>query len=493
MSPSVLPTDLPSYSSIPSMFPTRDPSESPSTKPSSNPSLQPSNIHSSLPSLHPTTLHPNACPSDGFLGRTFKSVVFDKCWIFELFAGGNVKVDPTDSTCSKTTPHSSTYVLTEYKQNTSNKIVFKTITGATESMWEVYIQILEDTELTKESLELTKLGWNTNELVFTLTVPDCASSEPSSKPSSMPSSEPSYKRSNSNSAPSIVTYNVAVCKPASQSSTDYGGSANRAVGGNANGYFNHNSVTHTWETTNNPWWKVDLEKVYKVERIEVYNRSESCCMDRIIGFVVEVYQGEISDSNRVYSSSTLSITGTAEYVYNFDLSSEDVSGDIVVITIPGDNKIISLAQVLVYSEEVDANPRVPPLCTVPSSELHAVSSGPTHKLGHCEGDCDNDSDCSGSLVCFQRNRFTKVPGCLGDGIEDYDYCADPNPEITLHGDSDNPTYGELGHCEGDCDKNSDCSGSLVCFQRNRFTKVPGCLGDGIENQDYCYVMYEARK
>jgi hypothetical protein len=181
MSPSVLPTELPSYSNIPSMFPTRNPSKSPSSKPSSSPSSKPSNIHSSLPSLHPTALHPNACPNDGFLGRTFKSVVYNECWIFELFTGGQIKVDPNDSTCSKTTPHSSTYVLTEYKQNSSNKIVFKTITGATESTWEGYIQIMEDTKLTKESLELTKLGWNTNELVFTLTVPDCASSEQSSK------------------------------------------------------------------------------------------------------------------------------------------------------------------------------------------------------------------------------------------------------------------------------------------------------------------------
>jgi hypothetical protein len=204
MSPSVVPTDLPSYSSIPSMFPTRDPSESPSTKPSSNPSLQPSNIHSSLPSLHPTALHPNACASDGFLGRTFKSLVFDECWTFELFSGGNINVDPTDSTCSATTPHSSTYVLGEYKENTSNKIFFETIPSTTDAAWEGYIEILEDTKLTQESLELTKLGWNTNKLVFTLSVPECASSEPSVRPSSMPSTSPSSKPSASSSFTSRV-------------------------------------------------------------------------------------------------------------------------------------------------------------------------------------------------------------------------------------------------------------------------------------------------
>jgi hypothetical protein len=195
MSPSVLPTDLPSYSSIPSMFPTRDPSPSPSYIRSSKPSALPSNIHSSLPSLHPSALHPNACASDGFLGRTFKSVVFDQCWTFESVTDGQIKVDPTDSTCSESTPHSSAYVLSQYKQNISNKIVFERIPGATESTWEGYIEILEDTKLTQENLELTKLGWTTNELVFTLTVPLCPSSAPSEKPSMKPSisasSEPS--------------------------------------------------------------------------------------------------------------------------------------------------------------------------------------------------------------------------------------------------------------------------------------------------------------
>jgi hypothetical protein len=106
----------------------------------------------------------------------FKSVVFEECWTFETFSSGQIKVDPTDSTCSKSTSHSSTYVLNQFKQNTSNKIVFEAIPGATESIWRGYIEILEDTKLTKETLKLKKLGWNTNELVFTLTVPLCPSS-----------------------------------------------------------------------------------------------------------------------------------------------------------------------------------------------------------------------------------------------------------------------------------------------------------------------------
>lgn len=39
--------------------------------------------------------------------------------------------------------------------------------------------------------------------------------------------------------------------------------------------------------------------------------------------------------------------------------------------------------------------------------------------GPCEGDCDDDSDCSDFLVCFQRQwyqPYLKVPGCAGRGV-----------------------------------------------------------------------------
>jgi alpha-tubulin suppressor-like RCC1 family protein len=233
MSPSILPTDLPSYSSIPSKFPTRDPSPSPSSIPSFKPSALPSNIHSSLPSLYPSALHPNACPSDGFLGRTFKSVVYDQCWIFETYPGGKMTIDPSDSTCSKVTPDSTAHVLSQYKQSISNKFVFERIPGATGSSWEGYIQIVEDAESTQETLKLTKFGWTTNKFAFMLKVSDCASSEPSVKPSlkpstspssqpssvwsSSPSSEPSFKPSGKPSAvPSSKPSSVPSSSPSSE-------------------------------------------------------------------------------------------------------------------------------------------------------------------------------------------------------------------------------------------------------------------------------------
>ena len=43
-------------------------------------------------------------------------------------------------------------------------------------------------------------------------------------------------------------------------------------------------------------------------------------------------------------------------------------------------------------------------------------------MGDGTGDCDYDSDCKDGLRCFQRGGLTSVPGCLGDGTPDWDYC-----------------------------------------------------------------------
>ena len=49
-------------------------------------------------------------------------------------------------------------------------------------------------------------------------------------------------------------------------------------------------------------------------------------------------------------------------------------------------------------------------------------------LGLCEGDCDSDADCASGLSCFQRDGTTPVPGCSGEGINDWDYCIEVEPQ-----------------------------------------------------------------
>ena len=106
-------------------------------------------------------------------------------------------------------------------------------------------------------------------------------------------------------------------------------------------------------------------------------------------------------------------------------------------------------------------------------------------LGLCQGDCDIDSDCEGSLHCYQRNDGDPTPpGCTGEGTNDFDYCFMPVPLKNLG----NPTADNyLGLCEGDCDKDSHCKGSLRCHQRHGSDGIPReCSGQVHEvNHDYC--------
>ena len=52
---------------------------------------------------------------------------------------------------------------------------------------------------------------------------------------------------------------------------------------------------------------------------------------------------------------------------------------------------------------------------------------PDDLCDQCEGDCQNDKDCKGNLVCYQKNKkTTTVPGCAGTTTSKTDWCVDPN-------------------------------------------------------------------
>ena len=60
-------------------------------------------------------------------------------------------------------------------------------------------------------------------------------------------------------------------------------------------------------------------------------------------------------------------------------------------------------------------------------------------LDNCQGDCDNDNNCNGDLICWQRGNTNSdpIPGCTGDLLAidtanndpGTDYCYDPTAGI----------------------------------------------------------------
>ena len=112
-------------------------------------------------------------------------------------------------------------------------------------------------------------------------------------------------------------------------------------------------------------------------------------------------------------------------------------------------------------------------------------------IPHFSGDCDVDSDCSGGLVCFQRSSTEDpardIPGCQGEyvGVDSNDYCyARPSPNYLHYIGNDLPTS-SYGLCEGDCDTDDDCIGSLICQESSGLTEIEGCTGPIYPGQDYC--------
>lgn len=88
----------------------------------------------------------------------------------------------------------------------------------------------------------------------------------------------------SNSQPTV---NVAIGKSTRQSSTLHGGSSGRAVDGNSNGFWGNRSVTHTAGGVGE-WWYVDLGGNTTIQDINIFNRTDGCCVLRLGNFTVTV-------------------------------------------------------------------------------------------------------------------------------------------------------------------------------------------------------------
>ncbi|CAB9514575.1 expressed unknown protein [Seminavis robusta] len=109
--------------------------------------------------------------------------------------------------------------------------------------------------------------------------------------------------------------------------------------------------------------------------------------------------------------------------------------------------------------------------------------------GPCEGDCDDDSDCQGGLVCFFRpgGSTIPVPGCSGEGSPGGDYCVNL-PDNYLHlRRTQCSSDDQCDNCQGDCDNDDECQGGLTCVQLEPgdSSSVPGCGGMPASGLDYC--------
>ncbi|MBO9489738.1 discoidin domain-containing protein [Endozoicomonas sp. G2_1] len=160
-----------------------------------------------------------------------------------------------------------------------------------------------------------------------------------------------------------VGNNIAVNGTATQSSTIFGGTADKAIDGNTNGTFvvNGGSVTHTADTEGQPSWTLDLGSVEDLNSIRIYNRTD-CCSGRLNNFHVFVSDSpftgtSVSDSQNqanvldlfrsdaVGTRADFAVNRSGRYV-RIQAANEVISGD----------NVLTIAEVEVYSSTTTTPP-----------------------------------------------------------------------------------------------------------------------------------------
>jgi len=139
-------------------------------------------------------------------------------------------------------------------------------------------------------------------------------------------------------APPVINtgmVNHALNRPATQSSTDFGGNAARAVDSRIDGNFHAGSVTHT-RLQAQPWWEVDLQQDRSIARVTLFNRTD-CCGERLNNAIVIIYD---ANRNEVARSSI----GVARAINPVDFNT--ATGRFVRVQLPR-NDYLSLAEVRV--------------------------------------------------------------------------------------------------------------------------------------------------
>ncbi|XP_060101276.1 uncharacterized protein LOC132576284 isoform X2 [Heteronotia binoei] len=188
-----------------------------------------------------------------------------------------------------------------------------------------------------------------------------------------------------------VVYNAALDGKALQSSiyNKLGGPANAIDGLESSNYL-RGQCTHT-QLEDNPWWMVDLRAEFKVSSVRVTNRGD-CCAERLDG--AEIRVGKSKDQGGITNPRCATITtmGNGE-TRKFDC--EGMIGQYVTLTIPSEQKYLSVCEVQVFG--VREAPRIPNVALGGT----ASQSSTLNKLGVAENAIDGSTS-----VDFMRRSCT---------------------------------------------------------------------------------------
>jgi Concanavalin A-like lectin/glucanases superfamily/F5/8 type C domain len=149
---------------------------------------------------------------------------------------------------------------------------------------------------------------------------------------------------------------LALGKPAFESSNPFGGAASRAVDGNTDGNWSDGSVTHT-NLDQYAWWYVDLGSSQQISTVKIWNRTD-CCQDRLSNFYVFAFDQIPASSTGPAQTATL--PGVSSYyvtgpVGNSTTVAVNRSARYVAVQLAGTN-YLSLAEVQVFGVDTTPTP-----------------------------------------------------------------------------------------------------------------------------------------
>ncbi|CAH1264696.1 TMEM2 [Branchiostoma lanceolatum] len=142
--------------------------------------------------------------------------------------------------------------------------------------------------------------------------------------------------------------NVALRKPAHQSGVGYDGDPEHAVDGGTSGTFTDGSCTHTTSSgEDDPWWYVDLEGTFEIDRVVIFNRQD-CCSNRINPFNLHIGDNSDVTSNPKVGGDWSFSSGQAQLI----IPANGTTGRYVGISAPGSSRVLTLCEVQVFEVQI---------------------------------------------------------------------------------------------------------------------------------------------
>ncbi|KAL1272054.1 hypothetical protein QQF64_031070, partial [Cirrhinus molitorella] len=143
----------------------------------------------------------------------------------------------------------------------------------------------------------------------------------------------------------VYAGNLAVDGATTQSSTFEGWFAEKATDSNRGLQQVNTSCSSTLNETN-PWWRLDLRDVYRINKVVVTNRND-CCAERMNGTEIHIGNSlENNGNNNPICAVIPAIPAGESYSY----SCGEMEGRYVNMIIPGNVKMLTLCEVEVYGQ-----------------------------------------------------------------------------------------------------------------------------------------------